>query len=68
MTGALPELKLGTYRDIWAGPITELNPPLKFLKPTQHLELSPEDARASASPPATRSASPRATVASRPPP
>jgi NADH-quinone oxidoreductase subunit G len=42
--GALTELKLGTYRDLWAGPITELNPPLKFLKPTQHLELSPEDA------------------------
>ncbi|HEX3359484.1 MAG TPA: molybdopterin-dependent oxidoreductase, partial [Solirubrobacterales bacterium] len=38
-------LALGTYRDIWAGPITELNPPLKFLKPSQHLELSPEDAQ-----------------------
>ncbi|HEY2052499.1 MAG TPA: NADH-quinone oxidoreductase subunit NuoG [Solirubrobacterales bacterium] len=37
-------LTLGTYRDLWAGPITELNPPLKFLKPTQRLELSPEDA------------------------
>jgi NADH-quinone oxidoreductase subunit G len=37
-------LALGTYRDLWAGPITELNPPLKFLKPTQRLELSPEDA------------------------
>ena len=24
---------LGTYRDLWAGPITELNPPLKFLTP-----------------------------------
>ena len=24
---------LGTYRDLWAGPITELNPPLKFLAP-----------------------------------
>jgi NADH-quinone oxidoreductase subunit G len=42
--GALPELLLGTYRDLWAGPITELNPPLKFLKPTQRLELSPADA------------------------
>ena len=40
-TGALA---LGTYRDLWAGPITELNPPLKFLKPSQRLELSPEDA------------------------
>ncbi len=37
-------LSLGTYRDLWAGPITELNPPLKFLKPSQRLELSPEDA------------------------
>ncbi len=37
-------LALGTYRDLWAGPITELNPPLKFLKPNQRLELSPEDA------------------------
>ncbi|HWH19654.1 MAG TPA: molybdopterin-dependent oxidoreductase, partial [Solirubrobacterales bacterium] len=45
VTGALPELQLGTYRDIWSGPITELNPPLKFLKPSQHLELSPEDAQ-----------------------
>ena len=26
-----PALALGTYRDLWAGPITELNPPLKFL-------------------------------------
>ena len=24
-------LTLGTYRDLWAGPITELNPPLRFL-------------------------------------
>jgi anaerobic selenocysteine-containing dehydrogenase len=37
-------LALGTYRDLWAGPITELNPPLRFLKPSQHLEISPEDA------------------------
>jgi NADH-quinone oxidoreductase subunit G len=37
-------LSLGTYRDIWAGPITELNPPLKFLQPQQRLELSPADA------------------------
>jgi NADH-quinone oxidoreductase subunit G len=38
-------LSLGTYRDLWAGPITELNPPLKFLKPSQRLELSVEDAQ-----------------------
>jgi NADH-quinone oxidoreductase subunit G len=37
-------LALGTYRDLWAGPITELNPPLKFLTPQQRLELSPADA------------------------
>jgi NADH-quinone oxidoreductase subunit G len=37
-------LALGTYRDLWAGPITELNPPLKFLQPAQRVELSPSDA------------------------
>jgi NADH-quinone oxidoreductase subunit G len=37
-------LSLGTYRDLWAGPITELNPPLKFLQPQQRVELSPADA------------------------
>jgi NADH-quinone oxidoreductase subunit G len=37
-------LALGTYRDLWAGPITELNPPLKFLTPRQRLEISPSDA------------------------
>jgi NADH-quinone oxidoreductase subunit G len=37
-------LLLGTYRDLWAGPVTELNPPLKFLTPHQRLEISPQDA------------------------
>ncbi len=37
-------LLLGTYRDLWAGPITELNPPLKFLQPQQRIELSIDDA------------------------
>jgi len=37
-------LTLGTYRDLWAGPITELNPPLKFLQPAQRVELAPADA------------------------
>jgi NADH-quinone oxidoreductase subunit G len=37
-------LVLGTYRDLWAGPITELNPPLKFLQPRQVVELSIADA------------------------
>jgi NADH-quinone oxidoreductase subunit G len=39
-----PKLALGTYRDLWAGPITELNPPLKFLTPQQRLEISLADA------------------------
>jgi len=37
-------LALGTYRDLWAGPITELNPPLKFLTPQQRVEISSADA------------------------
>jgi NADH-quinone oxidoreductase subunit G len=37
-------LALSTYRDLWAGPITELNPPLKFLQPQQRVELSVADA------------------------
>jgi NADH-quinone oxidoreductase subunit G len=41
-TGA--HLALGTYRDLWAGPITELNPPLKFLIPQQRVEISSADA------------------------
>jgi len=41
----LPDaLTLGTYRDLWAGPITELNPPLRFLAPQQRVEMSPIDA------------------------
>jgi NADH-quinone oxidoreductase subunit G len=39
------ELLLGTYRDLWAGPITELNPPLKFLTPQQRVEISAADAQ-----------------------
>ncbi|HMC51027.1 MAG TPA: molybdopterin dinucleotide binding domain-containing protein, partial [Solirubrobacterales bacterium] len=37
-------LALSTYRDLWAGPITELNPPLRFLAPEQRVELSIADA------------------------
>jgi NADH-quinone oxidoreductase subunit G len=37
-------LTLGTYRDLWAGPITELNPPLRFLTPRQRVEISTADA------------------------
>jgi NADH-quinone oxidoreductase subunit G len=40
----VPALTLGTYRDLWAGPITELNPPLKFLTPRQRVEISLADA------------------------
>jgi NADH-quinone oxidoreductase subunit G len=38
-------LALSTYRDLWAGPITELNPPLRFLAPQQRVELSIPDAQ-----------------------
>jgi NADH-quinone oxidoreductase subunit G len=38
-------LLLGTYRGLWAGPITELNPPLRFLTPHQRLEISAQDAK-----------------------
>ncbi|MGE5283174.1 MAG: NADH-quinone oxidoreductase subunit NuoG [Chloroflexota bacterium] len=37
-------LTLGSYRDLWTGPITELNPPLRFLQPQQRVELSVSDA------------------------
>jgi NADH-quinone oxidoreductase subunit G len=37
-------LRLGTYRDLWAGQVTELNPALRFLAPSQTLELAPTDA------------------------
>jgi NADH-quinone oxidoreductase subunit G len=38
------ELRLGTYRDLWAGEVTERNPALRFLAPEQRLELPPSDA------------------------
>jgi NADH-quinone oxidoreductase subunit G len=37
-------LQLGTYRDLWAGEVTERNPALRFLAPRQTLELAPADA------------------------
>jgi NADH-quinone oxidoreductase subunit G len=43
-TGDAELLSLGTYRDLWTGPITELNPPLRFLAPQQRVELSVDDA------------------------
>jgi NADH-quinone oxidoreductase subunit G len=42
--GAADALALGTYRDLWVGPITELNPPLRFLAPQQRVEMSVTDA------------------------
>jgi NADH-quinone oxidoreductase subunit G len=38
-------LRLGTFRSIWASPECEVSPALKFLHPTQKLELSPADAQ-----------------------
>ncbi|MHB1569417.1 MAG: molybdopterin dinucleotide binding domain-containing protein, partial [Solirubrobacteraceae bacterium] len=38
-------LRLGTYRPLWAAPECEVSPALKYLIPSQQLELSPEDAR-----------------------
>ncbi len=40
----VPALALGTYRDLWAGSITELNPALRFLMPQQRVEIAPADA------------------------
>ncbi len=37
-------LRIGTYRDLWAGEVTEKNPALRFLEPKQTLEVSPTDA------------------------
>ncbi|MCE3267415.1 MAG: NADH-quinone oxidoreductase, chain [Solirubrobacterales bacterium] len=38
-------LVLGTYKDIWAAEATRRNPSLRFLMPTQRLELSAKDAK-----------------------
>jgi NADH-quinone oxidoreductase subunit G len=40
----LGQLRLGTYRPIWAAPECEISPALKFLVPAQQLELAPQDA------------------------
>jgi NADH-quinone oxidoreductase subunit G len=39
------ELLLGTYRDLWATQVTELNPALRFLAPRQRLEVAVADAQ-----------------------
>ncbi|MEO7197254.1 MAG: molybdopterin-dependent oxidoreductase, partial [Solirubrobacterales bacterium] len=38
------EVRLGTYRDLWADYVSERNPGLRFLSPSQTLELNPVDA------------------------
>jgi len=38
------DLRLGTFRSIWAAPEVELSPALKFLRAHQRAELSPADA------------------------
>jgi formylmethanofuran dehydrogenase subunit D len=38
------ELRLGTYRDIWADLVSDESPALRFLAPEQTLELNPLDA------------------------
>jgi NADH-quinone oxidoreductase subunit G len=38
-------LTLGTYRDLWATEATKRNPALRFLSPSQRLEMSAADAK-----------------------
>jgi NADH-quinone oxidoreductase subunit G len=38
------ELRLGTWRPLWAAPEVDLSPALKFMRPRQVVELSPADA------------------------
>ncbi len=42
-TGSAEELQLGTYRDLWVGEVTERNPALEFLAPSQMVEIAPVD-------------------------
>ena len=39
-------LRIGTYRDLWAAEAAVRSPALRFLVPSQTLELAPSDARA----------------------
>ncbi len=41
---ATPELRLGTFRDLWAGEVTDRNEALRFLAPEQRVEIAPADA------------------------
>ena len=38
------EIRIGTYRDLWAAEAAERSPALRFLVPSQRLELAPADA------------------------
>jgi len=38
-------LTLGTFRDLWANPVTDLSPSLNYLIPAQRLEVSTADAK-----------------------
>ncbi len=38
------EIRLGTYRDLWADYVADHNPALRFLSPSQTLEVHPDDA------------------------
>lgn len=38
-------LTLGTYRDLWANPVTDLSPSLNYLIPAQRLEIATADAK-----------------------
>ncbi|MGA7397332.1 MAG: NADH-quinone oxidoreductase subunit NuoG [Solirubrobacterales bacterium] len=38
-------LTLGTFRDLWANPVTEMSPSLNYLIPAQRLEVSVGDAK-----------------------
>jgi NADH-quinone oxidoreductase subunit G len=40
------KLRLGTFRSLWAAKEVDVSPSLKFLRPQQVVELSPQDAQA----------------------
>lgn len=43
--GATQGLRLGTFRDLWADYVSERNPSLEFLSPSQTVELSESTAK-----------------------
>ncbi len=44
-SGNSDSFTLGTYRDLWASPVTDLSPALNYLIPAQRLEISVADAK-----------------------